>query len=120
MGELVNSRILGIGHYLPDRVVTNEDLTRLMDTSDEWIQQRTGIRERRFISRDTGAADLGTHAARQALDAAGVKPADLDLILLGTLSPDIDFPCSASLLQRNLGVRGMPAMDVRNQCSGFL
>jgi 3-oxoacyl-[acyl-carrier-protein] synthase-3 len=120
MGELVNSRILGIGRCIPERVVTNDDLTRLMDTSDEWIQQRTGIRERRFISADTGAADLGAEAAREALDAAGVKAADLDLILLGTLSPDVDFPCSASLLQRKLGVRGMPAMDVRNQCAGFL
>jgi 3-oxoacyl-[acyl-carrier-protein] synthase-3 len=120
MDEVVNSRILGVGRYLPERVVTNDDLTRLMDTSDEWIQQRTGIRQRRFITADTGAADLGAHAAREALDAAGVKAADLDLILLGTLSPDIDFPSSASLLQRNLGVRGMPAMDVRNQCSGFL
>jgi 3-oxoacyl-[acyl-carrier-protein] synthase-3 len=116
----VNSRILGLGHYLPERVVTNEDLTRLMDTSDEWIQQRTGIRERRFVTSDLGPADLGFEAARRALDEAGVRAADLDLILLGTLSPDVDVPASASLLQRRLGVRGMPAMDVRNQCSGFL
>ena len=120
MDEVVNSRILGMGRYVPERVVTNEDLTRLMDTSDEWIQQRTGIRERHFIARDTGGADLGLHAAREALDAAGVKAADLDLILVGTLSPDVDFPCDAAFLQRNLGVRGMPAMDVRNQCSGFI
>src|SRR5262249_3528117 len=120
MDEVVNSRILGMGRYVPARVVTNQDLTRLMDTSDEWIQQRTGIRERHFITRDTGGADLGLHAAREALDAAGVKAADLDLILVGTLSPDVDFPCNAAFLQRNLGVRGMPAMDVRNQCSGFV
>jgi len=120
MSQTVNSRILGLGHHLPERVVTNHDLTRLMDTSDEWIQQRTGIRERRFVTHDAGPADLGAHAARDALREAGVEAADLDLILLGTLSPDIDFPASASLLQRNLGVRGMPAMDVRNQCSGFL
>jgi len=120
MGERINSRILGLGRHLPERVVTNHDLTRLMDTSDEWIQQRTGIRERHFISRDTGAADLGAVAARDALRAAGIAAADLDLILLATLSPDVDFPGSASFLARNLGVRGMPAMDVRNQCSGFL
>jgi 3-oxoacyl-[acyl-carrier-protein] synthase III len=120
MDERVNSRILGLGHYLPARVVTNEDLTRRMDTSDEWIQQRTGIRERRFIDADAGPSDLGARAARDALAAAGVVAADLDLILLGTLSPDIDFPGSAALLQRHLGVRGMPVMDVRNQCSGFL
>ena len=120
MDETVNSRILGIGHHVPERVVTNDDLTRYMDTSDEWIQQRTGIRQRHYISADTGPADLALPATRDALREAGVRAADLDLILFGTLSPDIDFPCSASVLQRYLGVRGMPAMDVRNQCSGFL
>jgi 3-oxoacyl-[acyl-carrier-protein] synthase-3 len=116
----VNSRILGIGHYVPERVVSNDDLTKLMDTSDEWIQQRTGIRERHYIGADAGPADLGARAARDALASAGVAASDLDLILLGTLSPDVDFPSSAALLQRNLGVRGTPVMDVRNQCSGFV
>ncbi len=120
MDETVNSRILGIGHHVPERVVTNDDLTRYMDTSDEWIQQRTGIRERHYISADAGPADLAVPAAEEALRAAGLRASDMDLILLGTLSPDYDFPCSASVLQRRLGVRGMPAMDVRNQCSGFL
>jgi 3-oxoacyl-[acyl-carrier-protein] synthase-3 len=114
------TRILGIGHHVPPRVVTNADLTHVMDTSDEWIEQRTGIRERHFIDRNLGSADLGLLAAREALAAAGVSAADLDLILFATLSPDIDFPASACLLQRGLGVRGMPALDVRNQCSGFL
>jgi len=118
--EPVNSRILGIGHYVPERVVSNDDLTKLMDTSDEWIQQRTGIHERHYISADGGPADLGARAARDALASAGVAASDLDLILLGTLSPDVDFPSSAALLQRNLGVRGTPVMDVRNQCSGFV
>jgi 3-oxoacyl-[acyl-carrier-protein] synthase-3 len=116
----MNARILGIGRHLPERVVTNDDLAGLMDTSDEWIQQRTGIRERHFISSDAGPADLAAPAAREALDAAGVRPADLDLVLLGTLSPDFDFPNSAAVLCRHLGLRGVPAMDVRNQCSGFL
>ncbi len=120
MSETFNSRILGLGHFVPDHVVTNQDLTRLMDTSDEWIRQRTGIEERHFITHDTGPADLALPAAEEALRAAGVKAAELDLILLATLSPDIDFPASATLLQRRLGVSGMPAMDVRNQCSGFL
>jgi 3-oxoacyl-[acyl-carrier-protein] synthase-3 len=120
MSETVHSRIIGLGHCVPDRVVTNDDLTRVMDTSDEWIQQRTGIRERHFIGESTGGADLGAHAAREALEAAGVAAADLDLIVCGTLSPDVDFPGNASFLQRNLGVRGMPVLDVRNQCSGFL
>src|SRR5262249_60164030 len=100
--------------------MTNADLTQLMDTSDEWIQQRTGIRERRYISEEIGSADLALPAAQEALRSAGVKAEDLDLILLGTLSPDVDAPASASLLQRRLGGRGMPAFHVRNQCSGFL
>jgi 3-oxoacyl-[acyl-carrier-protein] synthase III len=120
MDETVNSRILGLGHHLPERVVTNQDLTRLMDTSEEWIEQRTGIRERHFISADMGGADLGERAAREALREAGIAAGDLDLVILGSLSPDIDFPGTASLLQRKLGVRGMPVMDVRNQCSGFV
>jgi 3-oxoacyl-[acyl-carrier-protein] synthase-3 len=120
MTETVNARILGLGHHLPENVVSNAALTRVMETSDEWIQQRTGIRERRYITEDTGAADLGFEAARAALAEAGVKASELDLILFGTLSPDVDFPASAALLQRRLGVSGMPAMDVRNQCSGFL
>jgi 3-oxoacyl-[acyl-carrier-protein] synthase-3 len=120
MDETVNSRILGLGHHVPERVVTNDDLTRLMDTSDEWIQQRTGIRERHYISAPAGPADLGAIAARDALAAAEIAARDLDLIILGTLSPDVDFPGGASFLQRNLGVRGMPVMDVRNQCSGFI
>jgi len=117
---ICNARILGLGHFLPDHVVTNADLARVMDTSDEWIQQRTGIRQRRHITADAGPADLALPAAREALRAAGIAAADLDLIVLGTLSPDVDFPSSASLLQRHLGIRGMPVMDVRNQCSGFL
>ncbi len=83
MDETVNSRILGLGHHLPERVVTNQDLTRLMDTSEEWIEQRTGIRERRFISADMGGADLGEHAAREALREAGIAAGDLDLVILG-------------------------------------
>src|SRR5262249_850066 len=120
MAERVNARILGLGRHLPHRGVTNDDLAARIDTSDAWIPQRTGIRERRHIGADAGPADLGAPAAREALKNAGVRAEDLDLILLGTLSPDIDFPSSAALLQRQLGVRGMPAMDVRNQCSGFL
>jgi 3-oxoacyl-[acyl-carrier-protein] synthase III len=116
----MNARILGLGRYLPDRVVTNDDLSQRMDTSDEWIVQRTGIRERRFITERCGPGDLGAPAAREALAAAGVAASDLDLVMLGTLSPDYDCPGSASVLAENLGLRGVPVMDVRNQCSGFL
>lgn len=115
-----NSRILGVGHYLPDRVVTNVDLQEFMDTTDEWVQQRTGIRERRFSDGWTGAADMGALAAREAMDRAGLGARDLDCIVFATLSPDVDMPASACLLQEHLGVGGIPAFDVRNQCSGFL
>jgi 3-oxoacyl-[acyl-carrier-protein] synthase III len=115
-----NSRILAVGHHLPTRVVTNADLTAVMDTTDAWIQQRTGIRERHFSEGWTGAADMGAEAARQALQRAGLAAQDIDCIIFATLSPDVDMPASACLLQHRLGIGGMPAFDVRNQCSGFL
>lgn len=118
--RLRNSKIVGLGTFVPDRVVTNDDLSRLMDTSDEWIQQRTGIRERHYISEDTGAADLAAAAARRALEAADLRAEQMDLVIFATLSPDFDFPASACVLQKRLGVKGMPAFDVKNQCSGFL
>lgn len=116
----VASRITGMGHHLPDRVVSNEELSRWMETSDEWIVQRTGIRERRWVEGDVGASELAEPAARQALAEAGLTPADVDLILFATLSPDLFFPGSACLLQARLGIPGVPAMDIRNQCTGFL
>jgi 3-oxoacyl-[acyl-carrier-protein] synthase-3 len=115
-----NSRILSVGRYVPERVVTNADLMAVMETSDEWIQQRTGIRQRHFSEGWTGAADMGAHAARQALQRASLTAQDVDCIIFATLSPDVDMPASACLLQDRLGVGGMPAFDVRNQCSGFL
>jgi 3-oxoacyl-[acyl-carrier-protein] synthase-3 len=114
------ARILGVGRHVPERVVTNDDLTHLMDTSDEWIRQRTGIRERRFSEGTAGAADLGHLAAREALERASVAVEDIDCIIFATLSPDVDMPASACLLQAKLGRHGIPAFDVRNQCSGFL
>lgn len=115
-----NSQILGVGHFVPERVVTNDDMAQYMDTSDEWIQQRTGIRERHFSEGRTGAADLGAAAAREALERAGKKVEEMDCIIFATLSPDVDMPASACLLQDRLGIGGIPAFDVRNQCSGFL
>lgn len=115
-----NARIMGVGHYVPPRVVTNSDLTAYMDTSDEWIQQRTGIRQRHFSEGWTGAADMGAEAAREALERAGLDARDVQCIIFATLSPDVDMPASACLLQDRLGIGGMPALDVRNQCSGFL
>lgn len=114
------STLLGMGHYVPPRTVTNNDLASLMDTTDEWIVQRTGIRERHWIEGDVGASELAEHASRAALAEAGLQPSDIDLILFATLSPDLNFPGSACLLQARLGIPGVAAMDIRNQCTGFL
>jgi 3-oxoacyl-[acyl-carrier-protein] synthase-3 len=114
------TRILGVGRAVPERVVTNDDLSHRMDTSDDWIQQRTGIRQRRHITADCGATDLGKLAAEEALRAAGLGAQDVDLLIFATLSPDIDWPSCACLLTRKLGTRNIPAFDVKNQCSGFI
>mgnify|MGYP001563183695 CR=1 FL=1 len=109
-----------MGHYVPPRVVTNDDLRELMETTHEWIVQRTGIAERHWIEGNVGASELGEHAARQACDEAGITPADVDFIVFATLSPDLNFPGSGCLLGARLGIPGVPALDVRNQCTGFL
>lgn len=114
------SRIAGMGHYVPDRIVTNDELSAPLQTSDEWIFQRTGIRERRWVVGDVGPAQLAESAARAALSQAGVDPAELDLIIFATLSPDIHFPGSSCLLQARLGCPGVATLDVRNQCTGFI
>jgi 3-oxoacyl-[acyl-carrier-protein] synthase-3 len=114
------SKIAGLGHYLPENVVTNDQLATLMDTSDEWISKRTGIRERRWVVGDVGATDLAVPAAQQALAEAGLQASDLDMILFATLSPDINFPGSSCLLQARLGVPGIATLDIRNQCTGFV
>ncbi len=113
--------ILGVGHYVPTRVVTNHDLAKMFNTSDEWIVQRSGIRERRYIEHDgIGVSDLAVPAARMAAERAGVALSEVDAIIFGTLSPDAFFPGSGCFLQTKLGLKGVPALDVRNQCSGFL
>ncbi|MCC9167610.1 3-oxoacyl-ACP synthase III family protein [Pontibacter harenae] len=116
-----NSRIAGVGHYVPERVVSNKDLEKLMDTSDEWIRERTGIVERRYFQEgiDT-TSNMGAQAARKAIKAAGIEASDLDMIVFATLSPDYFFPGSGVLLQRELGIKEIPALDIRNQCSGFV
>lgn len=114
------SRIAGLGHFVPERVVTNGDLSQWMETSDEWIRQRTGIEERRWVEGDVGASDLAVPAAQQALAEAGIEASDLDMIVFATLSPDINFPGSSCLLQAKLGVPGIATLDIRNQCTGFV
>ncbi len=122
MATLRQSYIAGVGHYVPSRVVTNAELEPMMNTSDAWIQERTGIQERRWFEegKDT-TANMGANAARKALEMAGVTPDDVQLIVFATLSPDYFFPGSGVLLQRELGMKNnAPALDVRNQCSGFI
>ncbi|WP_240047225.1 3-oxoacyl-ACP synthase III family protein [Hymenobacter nivis] len=116
------SEIAGVGHYVPSRVVKNAELEPLLNTSDIWIQERTGIQERRWFEEGTDTtANMGARAARRALDAAGLQPDDVQLIVFATLSPDYFFPGSGVLLQRELGMtNNCPALDVRNQCSGFI
>lgn len=117
----MRSAILGVGHYVPSKVVTNDDLAKLMPTSDEWIQQRTGIKQRRYVEQGgIGASDLALPAAKMALERAGLEAKDIDMIIFATLSPDVFFPGSGCFLGDKLGLPGVPALDVRNQCSGFL
>lgn len=119
---MYNSKIVGVGHYVPDNVVTNKDLEKLMDTSDEWIVERTGIRERRFVEKGSGDAPstMGTKAARIAIERAGLTPDDIDFIVFATLSPDYFFPGPGVMVQEQLGIKNIGALDVRNQCSGFI
>ena len=114
------ARIIGTGRALPPRVVKNEELTRLMDTSDEWIVQRTGVRERRYVDPGTGSSHLGAEAARKAIANAGITVNDIDLIVFATLSPDHVFPGNGVLVQERLRMRNVGALDVRDQCTGFV
>ena len=117
---MIRTRFLSTGFRVPDRVVTNHELEGMMETSDEWIRQRSGIEERRWAAEDETGADLAEAAARMALERAGLDAAELDCIILATLSPDHFFPGTGVFLQRQLGVTDIPCLDVRNQCSGFL
>ena len=116
----VFSRIAGTGSYLPEKVLTNADLAQFVDTSDEWITARTGIRERHVAAEGETTSDLAYHASVRAMEAAGVSAQDIDLIVLGTTTPDLIFPSTACLLQHRLGANGCPAFDVNAACSGFI
>jgi 3-oxoacyl-[acyl-carrier-protein] synthase-3 len=116
----VKSRIAGTGSYVPARVVTNHDLERMVETSDEWIVQRTGIKERRVVSPGEACSDLGVKAAEQALDAAGISAADLDFILMATCTPDAPLPSTACLVQHRLGAARAAACDISAACCGFV
>lgn len=116
------SRIRGVGSYLPPDIWKNEDLCKLMDTSDEWIQQRTGIKQRHWVKQDseTTTSDLALEASKRALDNAGIKKEEIDLIVFATLSLDHEFPGTGCFLQAKLDVPGIPVLDIRQQCTGFI
>lgn len=115
------TRITGIGHYVPEKIVTNQDLEKLMDTSDAWIIERTGIRQRRFFNPETDTvANMSAKASIMALERAELQPTDIDFIILATITPDYFFPGSGVLLQRELGLENIGALDIRNACSGFI
>jgi 3-oxoacyl-[acyl-carrier-protein] synthase-3 len=120
MSERIYSRIAGTGSALPVRVVTNDELAQRVDTSDEWIATRTGIRERHIAGEGETTVSLGRDAALRAMEAAGVQPGDIDLIVFGTTTPNLIFPSSACLMQAELGIVGCPAFDVNAACCGFI
>ena len=118
---MYHSKITGLGFYVPENVVTNDDLSKIIETNDEWIQERTGIKERRhIISGEDTTTSMGVKAAEIAIERSGVAKEDIDFIVFATLSPDYYFPGPGVLVQRDLGLRTIGALDVRNQCSGFI
>lgn len=120
--DMKHSKVIGVGHYVPENVVTNDDLKKLgIDTSDEWIQERTGIKERRWFNyeKDT-TANMATRASQMAIERAGIENKEIDFIVFATITPDYMFPGSGVLTQRELGLQGIGALDIRNACSGFI
>lgn len=122
MRQLFNSKIKGLGYFLPDNVVTNDDLSKMMDTNDEWIQERTGIQTRRWVVPGSGetTSSMGVKAAKIAIERAGIDKNEIDFIIFATLSPDYYFPGPGVQVQKELNIKTVGALDVRNQCSGFI
>jgi len=118
---MYNSKIIGLGYYVPDNIVTNNDLSKIIDTTDEWIQERTGIKERRHIKKgEDTTTSMGVKAAKVAIERAKVALNDIDFIVFATISPDYYFPGPGVALQQELGLKTIGALDIRNQCSGFI
>jgi len=119
---MYNSKIIGLGHYVPDNIVTNDDLSKIMDTNDQWIQERTGIKERRWVKPGDGQStfSMGLEAAKKAISNSGIKKEDLNLIVFATLSPDYYFPGPGVQVQEALEINTVAALDIRAQCSGFV
>jgi 3-oxoacyl-[acyl-carrier-protein] synthase III len=123
MNKMLRSKIAGIGMYVPEKIVTNDDLSQVMETTDEWVQERTGIKERRYAKKhEETTTTMGARAAEIAIQRAGIQKEDIDFIVFATLSPDYYFPGCGVLVQRELGIahKEMGALDIRNQCSGFI
>lgn len=118
--RLLRSKITGVGSYLPKKVLHNNDLQKMVDTSDEWIVERTGIRERRIVGESEAASDLGLKACKRALQDAGIRPEEIDAIIVATMSGDMPMPSTATLIQGKLGVRNAVAFDINAACSGFI
>jgi len=112
--------IIGLGKYLPEKCLTNKDLEKIVDTTDEWITERTGIKERRIARHDEFTSDMAVNAARKAIENAKLKPKDIDLIIVATITPDMFFPSTACIVQSKLGVNHIPAFDISVACSGFI
>lgn len=117
---MIHARIIGTGHYLPEKCVTNHDLEKIMDTTDEWIRQRTGIIQRFIAADDEAASDLGTHAAKRAIESAGINSDEIDFVLCATFSPDHFIPSTACLIQDRIGATHAGATDINAACSGFI
>jgi 3-oxoacyl-[acyl-carrier-protein] synthase-3 len=117
---MIYSRVIGTGGYLPEKILTNHDLERMVDTSDEWIRSRTGIAQRHIAADGETASDMALHASREAMKASGVSAGQIDLIIVATTTPDVIFPSTACILQDKLGVKDCPAFDVQAVCSGFI
>lgn len=118
---MYHSKITGLGFYVPDNIVTNDDLSKIMDTNDAWIQERTGIQERRHVNKEEQTTtSMGVKAAEIAISRSGISKDDIDFVIFATLSPDYYFPGPGVMVQRELGLKTVGALDVRNQCSGFV
>ena len=119
---MYHSKIAGLGYFVPEHIVTNDDLSKIIDTNDEWIQERTGILERRHVKKGSGetTTTMGLKAAKIAIERSGVVKEDIDFIVFATISPDYYFPGPGVMLQKELGLRTIGALDIRNQCSGFV
>ena len=119
-GAAMGVEIIGTGHFVPGKPIKNDDLSRVMDTSDEWIAQRSGIRQRHFVAEGQGASDLAYEASKRAIEAAGISASDIDYVVFATMTPEYIFPGSGALLAAKLGLDGVPALDIRQQCAAML